>query len=96
MDGIEPTTVDITKEYNNMDSDAMMVEETQNSSSFTQLTEVIVIFFLYTYFHMAIFKVYFDKCCNFVDHVECRDGFCQYSKRSHHPRPRANVVGKDS
>jgi hypothetical protein len=75
MDRIEPATVDVTKESNNMGSDAVMVEETQNSSSFTQSTEVIAIFFLYMYFHMAIFKIYFDKFCYFVDHGECRDGF---------------------
>jgi hypothetical protein len=75
MDEPDPAIVDLPKESNDIGSDAMIVEETENSSSFTQSKEVIVIFFLYTFSHMIILKFYFDKCCNFAGYGQCRDGF---------------------
>jgi hypothetical protein len=36
--------VDAPKESNKIDSDAMLVEETESSSNFTQANEVIAIF----------------------------------------------------
>jgi hypothetical protein len=45
MDEPDPAIVDLPKESNDIGSDAMIVEETENSSSFTQSKEVIVIFF---------------------------------------------------
>jgi hypothetical protein len=45
MDGTEPAIVDLLKGSNDIGSDTMIVEETENSSSFTQSKEVIVIFF---------------------------------------------------
>jgi hypothetical protein len=58
MDVTESTIVDFSKEPNNIDSAVMMVEETQNSSSFTQSNEVIVIFFLhiFPYYNFKIFS----------------------------------------
>jgi hypothetical protein len=44
MDGTEPAIVDLPKGSNDIVSDTMIVEETENSSSFTQSKEVIVIF----------------------------------------------------
>jgi hypothetical protein len=45
LDDAKSTTDDVPKESNSIGSNAMMVEETENSSNFTQLTEMIVIFF---------------------------------------------------
>jgi hypothetical protein len=58
MDVTESAIVDFSKEPNNIDSAVMIVEETQNSSSFTQSNEVIVIFFLHVfpYYNFIIFS----------------------------------------
>jgi hypothetical protein len=45
MNGTEPAIVDLLKESNDIGSDTMIVEETENSSSFTQSKEAIAIFF---------------------------------------------------
>jgi hypothetical protein len=68
MDVTESVIVDFSKEPNDIDSDAMMVEETQNSSSFTRSKEVIVILLSYTYSHIIILKFSLDKCCNAAGH----------------------------
>jgi hypothetical protein len=49
MNGTEPAIVDLLKESNDIGSDTMIVEETENSSSFTQSKEAIAIFSLYVF-----------------------------------------------
>jgi hypothetical protein len=49
MDVTKPATVDLPKESNVVGSTAMIVEETENSSSFTQSKVVIVIFSLHVF-----------------------------------------------
>lgn len=44
MAGTDTDIVDAPKESNDIGSDAMLVEETENSSSFTQSNEVIANF----------------------------------------------------
>jgi hypothetical protein len=58
MDVTESVIIDFSKEPNDIDSDAMMVEETQNSSSFTRSKEVIVIFFVLHVFSYYNFKIF--------------------------------------
>jgi hypothetical protein len=71
MNGTEPAIVDLLKESNDIGSDTMIVEETENSSSFTQSKEAIAIFSLYV-FPYGILKFCFNKCCNLhvMDNVE--------------------------
>jgi hypothetical protein len=49
MNGTEPAIVDLLKESNDIGSDTMIVEEIENSSSFTQSKEAIAIFSLYVF-----------------------------------------------
>ena len=90
MDGTQTDIGDSSKEP--IASDAMPVEETSKSSSFTQSNEVIAFFehmFLDDNLHINFFK-----CCAFAGHGQCRNG-CRYSKISQHSRPQAYPDGRD-
>src|SRR4051812_41611853 len=59
----------------------MLVEETNNSSSYSKSNEVII--FLNACFHMTIFINYLYKRCAFAGHEKIRNEY-RNSKRIHH------------
>jgi hypothetical protein len=61
MCGIEADIVEAPKEPTDTGSDAMLLEEAENSSSSKLSKEVDI--FLCACSHMTILKFYFDKCC---------------------------------